>query len=110
MARVEITKNSWLNIAELLEADDGSGQVFWDTPDFIDIIPQEDDTFITVDSEYAGNLDLIASDFYDDPDLWWPIALANNIEIWPTDVRLNMELRIPSRAYIDDLLGRGEQK
>ena len=120
MARVEIKRNSWLSFANLLEVNDTQGTsgvsevaetiAFWDTPDFPEVVPQVTDTFITVDENNQGNLDLIAFDAYGDEDLWWVIALANNIELIPTDVVINRRIRIPNKAYVDSLIGRGEQK
>ena len=120
MARVEIKRNSWLSFANLLEVNDTQGTsgvsevaetiAFWDTPDFPEVVPQVTDAFITVDENNQGNLDLIAFDAYGDEDLWWVIALANNIELIPTDVVINRRIRIPNKAYVDSLIGRGEQK
>lgn len=120
MARVEINKNSWLNFADLLEfeGEQGTSGVveetetisFWETPNFPDVVPQDNDTYITIDDSTAGNLDLIAFDAYGDADLWWVIALANDIELIPTDVIIGKRIRIPNKSYVDGLIGKGEQK
>ena len=107
MATVAVRRNSWLNFAQLLEQD---GVAFWDQPDIPDITPQQNDRFITVDDRTAGNLDLIAFELYADPDLWWVIALANNIELIPTDVRVNMRLRIPNLSFVKNLMAKGGLK
>jgi hypothetical protein len=107
---VKINKNTWLNLADYLLADDDavSGDVsFWDTPDFQELIPQDQDVFVEVDQRYVGRLDLVAWDYYRDPDLWWVIALANNIDLIPTDVRLGMSLRIPVKTYVDSFITKG---
>lgn len=104
---VNIRRNSWLNFAELLEF---NSNVFWDHADFPEIEPQENDVFVTIDDNYVGRLDLIAFDFYGDPDLWWAIALANKIELIPTDVYMNRRLRVPAKAFVDSLIGKGAQK
>jgi len=107
MASVQVRKNSWLNFADLLESD---GIAFWDTADFPQITPQSGDTFVTVTDLNVGNLDVIAYKAYGDVDLWWVIAEANNIDLWPTDVLLNTKLRIPSKSFVDSLISRGGLK
>lgn len=104
MAGIKIPRQSWLTIAPLL---DSSGIVFWDTPDFPEIVPQDGDTYVDVDSGYAGRLDLVAFDKYGDCDLWWVIALANGIDLIPTDVVIGMRLRIPEKRYVDTIISKG---
>jgi len=107
MAKISVRKNSWLNFSSLLES---KGISFWDQPDFPEITPQSNDIFVTVDDRTAGNLDLIAFDVYKDPDLWWVIALANKIELIPTDVIINARLRIPNLSFVNSLIGKGGVK
>jgi hypothetical protein len=38
------------------------------------------------------------------------IALANNIELIPTDVRLGMTVRVPPKNYVDAFIAAGGQK
>lgn len=109
----QINKNSWLNIADLLSANDdsvSSAVTFWDVPDFAAVIPQSSDTYVEIDQRYVGRLDLLAYDEYGDPDLWWIIALANNIDVIPTDVRLGMLVRIPAKNQVDAYIAAGGQK
>jgi hypothetical protein len=107
LANVAVRRNSWLNFSQLLESD---GIAFWDQPDIPDITPQDNDTFVTVDDRTAGNLDLIAFEAYGDPDLWWVIALANKIELIPTDVLVNSRLRIPNLSFVKNLMAKGGLK
>jgi hypothetical protein len=109
----QINKNSWLNMADLLNANDDSvsGSVtFWDTPDFPSLIPQKEDTYVTIDQQHVGRLDLMAYQQYGDPDLWWIIALANDINVIPTDVILGMSVRIPPKSYVDSYIAGGGRK
>jgi len=101
---VRISRSSWLSLAPLLRAD---GIVFWDTPDLPELAPSSGDRFIDVDSTYLGRLDLIAHDFYGDVNLWWAIALANNIDQIPTDMPIGTRLRIPDKQVVDAALSRG---
>ena len=110
---IQIPKNSWLNMANLLIARDDSVDddvTFWDLPDFPPLIPQDDDVFFTIDSSRVGRLDLIANDFYSDKDLWWVIALANGIDLIPSEVTLNKRLRIPSKTYVLSYIAKGGNK
>lgn len=100
----KISKTSWLAITPLLTAD---GFVFWDTPNFPQLVPQSGDRFLTVDSTYIGRLDLVAFDMYGDVDYWWAIALANGLDQIPTDMVEGMVLRIPQKSYIDSFLSKG---
>lgn len=101
---VNIKRNSYLQMAQLLSSD---GFEFWDLPSIPEIIPQDGDVFVDVTSEYAGRLDLLAFDQYGDEDLWWVIAVANRIELIPSDIRIGMRLRIPAKSYVDSLISRG---
>ena len=49
----------------------------------------------------------IAYKFYGDPVLWWVLAVANQLEILPTDLKFGSTLRVPSKTYVyGELLGR----
>lgn len=100
----KINKTSWLAITQLLES---HGYVFWDTPNFPILVPQAGDRFLTVDSQYIGRIDLVAFDMYGDENYWWAVALANNLDQIPTDMREGMILRIPQKSYIDSFLSKG---
>lgn len=99
----EIDKSSWLNFAPYIQYEEFQ---FWDTPDFPQILPQENDRFLDVDDGYVGRLDLVAHDMYGDVNLWWVIALANKIDVIPTGVKFGMRLRIPEKTYVDSLLAK----
>lgn len=100
----KISKTSWLAVTQLLSS---NGYVFWDTPNFPVLVPQQGDQYITVDSNYMGRLDLLAFDIYGDVNYWWAIALANGLDQIPTDMRQGMQLRLPQKSYIDSFLSKG---
>ena len=56
----------------------------------------QDDTYVITTSN--DRLDLLAKDFYKDPDLWWIIANANPNKVRRDSLRLegNIEIRIPA--------------
>jgi hypothetical protein len=53
----------------------------------------EQDAYIIVG--IADRLDLIATDFYQDPSLWWIIASANELDGSSLFPPVGMQLRIP---------------
>lgn len=98
---VEIKNNSRLLFADLVTSD---GVEFWDTLVLPDARPRQDDIQHVVSS--TDRIDLLAHRYYGDSRLWWVIAWANNLEILPTDMKPNMQLRIPSKDYIENELLR----
>jgi hypothetical protein len=72
-------------------------------PEYPSFPPADDDEFITVTK--TTQIDGLAQKYYKDPTLWFVIAIANNIELWPSDVAITQTLRIPSRKNVDSILG-----
>lgn len=92
---VNVNNYSRLKFADLVTV---GGYEFWN-PVFVDeIIPQDDDTSYTVNSN--DRIDRLAFTFYGDPILWWVIACANNLELLPSALSEGMVLRIPSSRYV----------
>ena len=60
---------------------------------FID--ESKEDEYITVDISTENRLDIISYNYYNTPNFWWVIAIANNI-IDPFDVPIGTYLRIPA--------------
>lgn len=98
---VKLQSTSYLNFSNIFEYD---GETFFDTPDFPEIEPTANDIIIDIDDKYLGRLDLLSYDYYQTAELWWIIALANNLENLPADMYLGMKIRIPDinsvRAYL----------
>lgn len=97
MASFTVSGRAYMKYAQMLES---NGVVFWDVPDFPEITPRADDTSINVDDRNEMRLDLIANEVYGDPQLWWVIAVANNIQLIPTEIKRGSKLRIPSQEYV----------
>lgn len=55
-----------------------------------------DDIIHTVSEAEVGRLDLLASEFFGNPNFWWVIAHENNIKDPLKDVVAGLQLRIPS--------------
>jgi hypothetical protein len=71
---------------------------YWDLPEYPDIQEADTDVFYDVDS--ADRIDKLAERFYGARDLWWIIALANNLRLLPNDMFLKQRLRIPSSKRV----------
>lgn len=93
---VEIKKSSRLLFADLVTSE---GVEFWDTVVLPDARTRSDDIQHIVSAN--DRIDLLAHRYYGDSRLWWVIAWANNLEILPTDMKQNAQLRIPSRDFVE---------
>ena len=56
-------------------------------------IPKRDNDIYLI-TQVGDRLDLLATQFYNDPSMWWYIANANNI--MTINLEPNMSIRIPS--------------
>ena len=85
-------ENRYSNISTMLKT--GKGRVY----DSV-LLPNVDatDSDIVVITIQGDRLDLLANEYYQDPSMWWVIALKNDM----TEVNISMKegivLRIPSR-------------
>lgn len=59
-----------------------------------EIEPTEEDTYIIASS--FDRLDLVANDFYGDPNLWWIISSANNLPGNSLYITNGTQLRVPA--------------
>ena len=92
---VNVKSASRLAFASLLVVDSVE---FWDTMALPDATPRPDDIQYIVKA--GDRIDLLAATFYQDPAMWWVLAWANNLEILPTDLKENMQIRVPSREFV----------
>lgn len=97
---IKLEKYSWLNLTNLYEE---NGIPFWDQTEFPDIPFSDDDEYVEITQEMSKRVDLIAYDKYGDPNLFWVILLANNVDL-PNQLREGMVLRLPSIETIESLL------
>ena len=70
-----------------------SGKVGYSPTRYPLIAPSNEDTYII--SRAEDRLDLIASDFYGDPTLWWVIAMVNDLPGDSMYAPMGFQLRIP---------------
>jgi nucleoid-associated protein YgaU len=71
-----------------------SGKVGYLPTKYPSLVPSNNDTYIVARAE--DRLDLIATDFYGDPTLWWVVAMANDLPGDSMYTPLGFQLRIPS--------------
>jgi nucleoid-associated protein YgaU len=98
---VSVSAGSRLRFGTIGEID---GIQFFDLVDAPPIPEQPDD--LTHQVKGSDRLDRLANRYYGDSVLWWVIAVANNIEIVPTEVSQGDILRIPSPRFVQQQLFR----
>jgi hypothetical protein len=78
------------------------GKRVYRTTQYPNILPDDTDLIITTcETDY---LDTLAFKYYNDPTLWWVIALANNIGKGRMSVEAGLQLRIPTK--INDIVSK----
>lgn len=92
---VSVRKRSRLRFADLVTVD---GFEFWNMLEPPTLLSQLDDLHYQV--QMGDRIDLLSFKFYGDPILWWVIAVANDLEILPTDLNVGDTLLIPSPRYV----------
>jgi len=100
MARVNITRSSWLNLSKLL---DFNGTVFWDSTEFPEIPFSTLDTYIQLTDVQAQRIDQVAFEQYGDSNYMWVLMLANDKEL-PNGFVGGETIRVPTKATIDLIL------
>jgi hypothetical protein len=74
--------------------DKDTGKKYYQTTIYPKIKATDDDLYII--SEDGDRLDLLANKYYKDKNLWWVIAVANNINDGTFYVEAGRQLRVPS--------------
>jgi nucleoid-associated protein YgaU len=82
-----------------------SGKVGYLPTKYPSLVPSNNDTYIIARAE--DRLDLIATDFYGDPTLWWVVAMANDLPGDSMNTPLGFQLRIPGN--LNDALNAYDQ-
>lgn len=96
---ISLTTKSRLRFKEFLSI---YGVEFWEL-DVLPVIPESPaDYYYYVTAQ--DRIDLLATRFYGDPNLWWVIASANNLDILPTNLVEGTTIRIPSPTYVTETL------
>jgi hypothetical protein len=97
---VRLRNTSRLRWARLITLD---GVEHWEQPEYPKIEAAPDDKRYTVGQN--DRIDKLAQRFYGSMDLWWIIALANDMELLPDALNANTVIKIPSqqRVFIEIL-------
>jgi hypothetical protein len=99
-----INRFSWLLRSLLRQKGDIQ---FWDYfeptvgPDEL-LLPREDDIEHTV-TDY-DRIDNMSQQYYGTPQMWWVIALVNDLRLCPNEMKNGRVLRIPSPAYVQSVM------
>lgn len=70
----------------------------------LNISPSPDSTDIYVRTQDGDRLDLLAYRFYNDVSLWYIIANANNVGKGTLYLESGIQLRIPNKSKINNLI------
>jgi|SRR6056300_1033944 len=92
---VNLRSTSRLRFARLVSLD---GVEHWELPEYPTILPSSTDSTYKVSR--SDRIDLLANRFYGSVDLWWVIAIANDLELVPNDLYEGQELIIPSSRRV----------
>lgn len=96
---VKTHNKSRLRFYQLITLDDYE---FWNFDELPEVPVFNDDVYYQVKT--GDRIDLIANSFYGTPQLWWVIAVANELELLPVELNDDLVLRIPSPTYVKDQL------
>lgn len=91
-----ITTSRYKN-TDIFEGSDGYYYGIWNVPT---IDEQPEDIYYTVKPSEDLRLDKIAYDYYGNYNLWWILAVANNILDPFTELTVGQVIRIPYLTYI----------
>lgn len=99
---VRIRDTSRLKFARLITV---GGVEHWESPEYPEVGNAADDLLYEVQA--GDRIDLLSNRFYQTPDLWWIIALANEFRLLPNDLNTRDMIRIPSaRRVFSQILRR----
>lgn len=75
----------------------------WNLPEYPEIAPAPDDMRYVVSRR--DRIDQLAFSTYQNSELWWIIALRNELRLLPNDMYVNQVLQIPSpRRVFSEIL------
>lgn len=94
----EYDRSSRYGILRVIE---DNGQTYLETYNQRFVPESDGDSYHIVEHSEVNRLDIISEKYYSTPDLWWSIALANNM-IDPFIVNEGVMLRIPSLITLND--------
>jgi hypothetical protein len=102
---VRLRDTSRLRWARLLTID---GMEFWEQPEYPEIGEAPDDMAYEVSR--TDRIDRIAFNFYRSTDLWWIIALRNDLRLLPDDMYEGRIIQIPSNRRVYNTILRSPSR
>jgi len=101
---VTINRFSWLLRSQLRQKNNIQFWDYFESPiGPTDIgVQRQDDIQYTVTS--FDRIDNLAQTFYGDPQLWWVIALVNDLRLLPIQLKCGTVIQIPSPTYVKETL------
>lgn len=96
---MEVRPNSRLRFMTLYRSKEGF--VFWGLPQYPVINFSDNDIEIDITT---NRLDVISHSVYGTPELWWFLALVNNIYLPPLGLKIGNKLYIPAVEVKDEFL------
>jgi len=90
-----VSRQSRLRFKDLITV---KGHTFWELDNLPTVPTSPADIYYRTNID--DRLDQLAFLYYGDPNLWWVIAVANDIDLVPTQLTPNTVLRIPSPNYV----------
>lgn len=91
---LNLLETSRYKSTKIIKYEDGTCFELWDIPAFS--VSESDDMFYEVPAHQAQRLDLISSTIYGTVNLWWIIAIVNDISNPFEEAESGKMLRIPS--------------
>lgn len=101
-----ILPSSYLVQADFLSS---GGLEFFDTPEFRPFLADQTDVFFEITAEFQNRPDLIAFDRYLDEQLWWVLALVNQIDLVPSGFYTGLRIRIPTLSRVTAYIAQGNR-
>lgn len=99
---VRVKRDSRLNFLPLVTLD---SYEFFDFEPYPEFAARPDDLWYQV---VAGDRpDTLGQKFYGSPRLWWVVAVANELEILPSQLYVGQILRIPNPGFVRQKLFKG---
>lgn len=102
---VRIRGTSRLNFARLIVLQDVE---HWEKSEYPKIEESNDDTIYQVQQE--DRIDLLAERFYGNAELWWVIAIINDLNLLPSDLKPFSTIRIPTNRRINNIMRHANKK
>lgn len=103
-APLVVSPGSWLGQSSAVKDADGTvSWLFFTQPD---LSPRSGDTFYDVATEMYPQS--IADLVYGDENLWWVIAVANDLRLPFSQIAPGVRLRIPDAGYVSSIV-RGDK-